>query len=92
MLGCAKSLLVGRYTEPGPAVGDWSPLLDRGETIGAVLRTRLGVKPVFVSIGHRIDLESAVRIVLAARCGYRIPQPTRLADQHVNALRRAAAC
>jgi deoxyribonuclease V len=60
--------------------------------VGKVVRTKTGVKPVFVSVGHRIDLESAVRTVLAAHGGYRIPEPTRLADQYVKVLRRTAAC
>ena len=80
-LGCAKSLLVGRYTEPGPSVGDWSPLIDRGETVGAALRTRAGVKPVFVSIGHRMSLETAVQLTLTCARGLRLPEPTRLADR-----------
>jgi deoxyribonuclease V len=91
-LGCAKSRLVGSYKAPGVRAGSRSSLLDGGEVIGKVVRTKAGVKPVFVSVGHRIDLESAVRTVLAAGAGYRIPEPTRLADQHVKALRRAAAC
>jgi deoxyribonuclease V len=80
-LGCAKSLLVGRYTEPGPAVGDWTPLVDRGETVGAALRTRAGVKPVFISIGHRMSLETAVQLALTCARGLRLPEPTRLADR-----------
>ena len=80
-LGCAKSPLVGRYAEPGPETGAWTPLLDRGEVIGAVVRTRSGVKPVFVSVGHRVCLETAVQLVLACCRGVRLPEPTRLADQ-----------
>jgi len=91
-LGCAKSRLVGSFKLPGLRAGSRVPLVDRGEVIGRVVRTKAGVKPVFVSVGHRIDLESAVRTVLAAGAGYRIPEPTRLADQYVKALRRAAAC
>ena len=80
-LGCAKSRLVGEYAEPGAEAGAWSPLLDRGETIGAVVRTRTGVKPLFVSVGHRLSLETAVALVLACCRGVRLPEPTRLADQ-----------
>jgi deoxyribonuclease V len=91
-LGCAKSRLVGTFKRLGIKAGSRAYLVDHGTILGAVVRTKTAVKPVFISPGHRIDLESAVRIVLAARGGYRIPEPTRLADQHVNALRRAATC
>jgi len=80
-IGCAKSRLVGSYVEPGPARGDWSPLMDGAEQIGAVLRTRAGVKPVFVSVGHRVDLETAIHTVLACAPTYRLPETTRLAHQ-----------
>ena len=80
-IGCAKSILVGRADEPGPRPGDWTPLVDRGETIGAALRTRAGVKPIFVSIGHRVSLETAIELVLRCGRGYRLPEPTRLAHQ-----------
>lgn len=86
--GCAKSRLVGTYAEPGPGKGSCAPLLDRGEIIGSVVRTRDRVKPVFVSIGHRVDLPTAERIVLACAIRYRLPEPTRLADQLVSAYRR----
>jgi deoxyribonuclease V len=79
-LGCAKSPLVGRYDEPAQEAGAWSPLVDRGELIGAVVRTRAGVKPVFVSVGHRVSLETAIKLVLACTRGVRLPEPTRLAD------------
>src|SRR5262249_56875050 len=79
-LGCAKSLLVGRYTEPGATVGDWTPLVDRGETVGAALRTRAGVKPVFVSIGHRVSLETVRRLAPARARGLRLPEPAPPAD------------
>ena len=79
-IGCGKSRLVGEYREPGPAVGDRAPLVDRGQVVGRVVRTRAGVKPVFVSPGHRIGLEEAVAWVLRCARGYRLPEPTRLAD------------
>jgi deoxyribonuclease V len=79
-LGCAKSPLVGRYEAPADTVGAWTPLVDRGEVIGAAVRTRPGVKPVFVSVGHRISLETAIQLVLACGRGVRLPEPTRLAD------------
>ena len=80
-IGCAKSRLVGRHAEPGPTVGDRVDLVDRGEVIGAVVRTRPGVKPLYVSVGHRVSLETAVRFVLACCTGRsQMPEPTRLAD------------
>ena len=86
-IGCAKSRLFGRYKEPGPDPGDWSPLRDRDETIGAVLRTRARVKPLFVSPGHLCNLEGSISTVLAAIRKYRLPIPTRLAHAYVNELR-----
>jgi deoxyribonuclease V len=86
-IGCAKSRLIGEYEEPGPNRGDWSPLRDKGQTIGAVLRTRANVKPVFVSSGHLCDLTSALSVVLATTRTYRLPAPSRLAHQYVNELR-----
>ncbi len=80
-VGVAKSRLIGDYDEPGPEPGAWTPLSDRGEIIGAVVRTRRGAKPLFVSIGHRIGLASAISLVLACTRGYRLPEPTRLADR-----------
>jgi deoxyribonuclease V len=90
-IGCAKSWLCGDYQDPGPDRGDWTPMTDGGETIGAVLRTRSRVNPLFVSSGHLCDLESAIAATLAASPTYRIPIPTRLAHQYVNDLRRQAA-
>jgi deoxyribonuclease V len=89
-IGCAKSWLCGEYEEPGLARGDWSPLTDQGETIGAVVRTRAGVKPMFISPGHLCDLASAIAVVLATSPTYRLPITSRLADQYVNELRRTA--
>lgn len=80
-IGCAKSRLVGVYEEPGPEQGSYSLLLDGDETIGAVVRTRAGVKPVFVSTGHRVDLVTAIRYVLACCRGYRLPETTRRAHR-----------
>jgi deoxyribonuclease V len=80
-IGCAKSILVGHAAEPGPSPGDWTPLTHRDEIIGAVLRTRTGVKPVYLSVGHRISLETAVAVVISCLRGYRLPEPTRLADR-----------
>ena len=83
-LGCAKTRYIGAHEEPGPNHGDRAPLLDRDETIGMVVRTRANTKPVFVSIGHQMDLPTAVEVVLRCTRGYRLPEPTRLADQLAN--------
>jgi len=80
-LGVAKSRLVGEHDEPGPERGDRVPLRHRGETLGAVLRTRTRVKPVFVSVGHRITLDEAVALTLACAPRYRLPEPARLAHR-----------
>ena len=80
-IGCGKSRLVGEHREPGQRRGSRTQLRHRGEVIGHVLRTRDGVRPVFVSIGHRIDLETATRIVLRCARRYRLPEPTRAADR-----------
>ncbi len=87
-VGCAKSRLIGEGEEPPLERSAWNPLVDDGERIGAVLRTRDGVKPLFISTGHRTTLPDAVRLVLACGAGFRLPEPTRLADQEV---RRMAA-
>jgi deoxyribonuclease V len=78
-IGCAKSRLCGRHEVPDVEAGSSAELVDEGELIGAVLRTRAGVKPVYVSIGHKIDLPAALRWVMACCRGYRLPEPTRLA-------------
>jgi len=78
-VGCAKSRLCGVYEEPDEKRGSWTPLFDGDEVIGAVVRTRDGVQPVFVSVGHRMDLETAVSLVLGCATRYRLPEPTRWA-------------
>jgi len=78
-IGCAKSRLCGQHEAPGEAPGSYADITDGGETIGVVLRTKLRVKPVYVSIGHQLNLESASRWVLKCCQGYRLPEPTRLA-------------
>jgi len=80
-IGCAKSRLCGIHVVPGDEAGSYTELRDKGEIVGAVLRTRTGVKPVYVSTGHRISLQSAIDWVLACCRGYRLPEPTRLAHQ-----------
>jgi deoxyribonuclease V len=88
-IGCAKSILVGEALEPGVRAGSTAPLVDKNETVGAVLRTRDRVKPIYVTTGHRVSLESAVQIVARCLDGFRIPKPTREADHFVRDLRRA---
>jgi len=80
-VGCAKSRLCGEHGDVGPRRGDSSPLRFQGRTVGRALRTRQGVKPLYVSPGHRTDVAGAVRLVLACGSGYRLPHPTRLADR-----------
>jgi deoxyribonuclease V len=87
-LGCAKSLLVGKHKRLGIRAGSLAPVVHDDEVLGSAVRTRRDVKPVYVSAGHRIDLPSAVRLVLGACRGYRLPEPTRQAHLHVNAFRR----
>ncbi len=79
-IGCAKTRLIGEYNEPGRRKSEWSRLCFEGEIVGAVLRTRDSVNPVFVSPGHKIDLESSIRIVLDCTGRYRLPEPIRCAD------------
>ena len=86
--GCGKSVLVGKYDEPAPERGSWSPMTHYKDIIGAALRTKNKVNPVYVSPGHLIDLETAVGLTLKCDGGYRIPEPTRRAHNLVNALRR----
>jgi deoxyribonuclease V len=80
-IGCAKNPLVGEYDEPARERGNYTYLQDDGEIIGAAVRTRTGVKPVFVSTGHRISLAAAIDVVLVCGRGYRLPEPTRWADK-----------
>ncbi len=80
-VGCAKSRLVGTHPPLPETRGAWVPLKDRGEIVGAVVRTRAGVKPVYVSIGHRITLEEAVQLVLQCSPRYRLPEPLRMAHR-----------
>ncbi len=87
-LGCAKSVLFGTFRKLKGKPGAVSPLRDGKDVIGSAVRTKFEVQPVFVSAGHRIDLASAVRLVLQTCRGYRIPEPTRQAHLHVNELRR----
>jgi deoxyribonuclease V len=87
-IGCAKSILVGTAEEPGRKAGAWTPLVDGDEVVGAVLRTREAVKPVYISQGHRISLGRAIELARAVSDGFRIPKPTREADHFVEAVKR----
>lgn len=78
-IGCAKSRLLGTHDEVPDAPGAWVPLIDQDEVVGAVLRTRAGVHPLYISVGHRIDLPGAINLVMACCRGHRLPEPTRLA-------------
>ena len=80
-IGCAKSLLCGDHGEVGPRVGEYSEIRHEGEVIGAALRTREGASPIYVSIGHRVDLTSAMDYVLRCAAGYRLPEPIRWAHR-----------
>jgi len=89
-IGCAKSRLCGEHAEPGTAKGSWVPLLDNGEEIGRVVRTKTRVKPLYVSPGHKVDCDRAVKIALYCSRGYRLPEPTRQAHLLSNKLRCAS--
>ena len=88
-IGVAKSLLMGTVEDPGVTRGSTSPMLHDGETIGMAVRTKDRTKPVYISVGHRIDLSRAVDLVLATARGYRLPEPTRQAHLFANVVRRA---
>ncbi|MGD1276070.1 MAG: endonuclease V [Tepidisphaeraceae bacterium] len=90
-VGIAKSRLIGTFVDPPPQAGSRCPLMDGDEQIGLVLRTKDGTRPLFVSIGHRVDLESAAELALACVGRFRIPEPTRQADLEVSRLKRALA-
>lgn len=88
-IGVAKSRLTGSYEEPPDRTGAWTPLVDRSELVGAVLRTRTGHAPLFVSPGNRMDVETAVQIVMAChRDNHFLPEPTRLAHDLVTEYRK----
>jgi deoxyribonuclease V len=87
-VGCAKSLLVGSFEEPGEEKGSVTDLVHRGEVVGKVLRSRDRVSPVYVSVGNGIDLGSSVELVLACCTRYRLPETTRQAHNAANRLRR----
>ena len=81
VIGCAKSLLIGKCEEPDNKKGAYSYLVDKDEVIGACLRTRINVKPVFISIGNRISLETSIKYILGCCSKYRLPEPIREAHK-----------
>ena len=80
-IGVAKSRLIGEHGPLGPEKGDWTPLWDHDEIIGALVRTRRNVQPLYISVGHKISLETAVRFVLACTTRFRLPETTRWAHR-----------
>jgi deoxyribonuclease V len=88
-IGCAKSRLVGEYTEPAAERGSSTPLIYRNEMVGAVLRTRSSVRPVFVSPGNLISIDEAVALVLRTTAGFRLPEPQREADRFAAEIKRS---
>ena len=89
-VGVGKSRLTGTFGKLARKAGAITPLLDGDEQIGVALRTQKGIRPVFVSIGHRVDLDSAIKLVLACCTRYRIPEPTRQADIEVGKLKQSS--
>lgn len=90
-IGCAKSILIGEHGPLKARAGSWTELIDEkagGERVGAAVRTRDGVRPIYVSQGHRVSLETAIRLTLAVTDGYRIPRPTREADHFASEAKR----
>lgn len=89
-IGVAKTRLTGSHVEPPAEKGGWVPLLDGEAVIGAVVRTRSRVRPVYVSVGHRVSLETAVRLTLACTTRYRLPETTRLAHRLASVVERVS--
>jgi deoxyribonuclease V len=89
-IGVAKTWLLGEHEPPPPDRGAWQPLRDGGEVVGAALRTRTGVRPVYVSAGHRVSLATAVRLTLATAPRFRLPEPLRRAHRLASAAATAA--
>lgn len=87
-IGCAKSRLVGEYTEPDKTKGSYSPLFFNGKKVGVVVRSKDGVKPLFISPGNRIDIKSSTEVILWFCSRYRLPDPIRLIDMRTKALRK----
>jgi deoxyribonuclease V len=89
-IGCAKSILCGAFEKLASRRGATAPLIHKGETVGLAVRTRAGVQPMYISVGHRADLDSAAELVLRCAARYRLPEPTRAAHILGNQLRLAA--
>jgi deoxyribonuclease V len=89
-IGCAKSRLCGEHAAPATKAGSAAPLIDHDEKVGVVLRTRDGINPVYVSVGHRVTLDDAITVVMSCVTRYRLPEPTRLAHILVTRHRRDA--
>ncbi len=87
-IGCAKKRLVGEHDDPENTLNATKPLLYKGKQVGSVIRTRIDVKPLYISAGHKIDLESAVELISATTRGYRLPEPMRVAHILSNKMRR----
>jgi deoxyribonuclease V len=87
-VGCAKTRLVGEHRDVGKRAGDYTELIFEGRAVGAVVRTKERVKPIYVSPGHRVGLNQSIRIALSCCRGYRIPEPVRLAHLLVNRIRQ----
>lgn len=87
-IGCAKSILIGTHGALKKEAGSWTELVEGGERIGAAMRTRAGVRPVYVSQGNRVSLETAIRLTLEVTDGFRIPRPTREADRFTKEVKR----
>ena len=87
-IGCAKKILVGKHEPLGEEKNNFEYIEDKGEVVGAVLRTRKKVKPIYISVGHKMLLDQAVEIMQNCALKYRIPEPTRQAHLLVNELRR----
>ncbi|MCG3138130.1 MAG: Endonuclease V [Phycisphaerae bacterium] len=87
-IGCAKSRLVGDHAEPDQKPGSMTPLMHGDEQVGCVLRTRRNTKPIYLSVGHRLDLLTATTLIMQCVDGYRIPKPTRQADRYVAEMKR----
>jgi len=90
-IGCAKSILIGEHPRLPQRKGSRAPLIHQGSLIGEVLRTRAAVRPVYVSVGHRVGLREATALVLSCSIRYRLPEPTRLADALTKVARRHAS-
>ncbi len=80
-IGCAKNMMIGKYKEPDITRGSFCEIIDNEETIGRILRTQNNVKPIYISIGHKISLKTATEWILKLSPEYRLPETTRLADQ-----------